>query len=296
MGTTYFPDPNADTPRGSARLQITATTNATPIKVTTAAHGYNSGDRVEIEGAEDPNAAGVWNVTVTSSTQFTLDGSTGTLVGGAFGTASNFTILPNATIPSDGDLVDATNANTPVETALNLGAYPGIANARWRILDVYNERVNDSTPVANTTWSATTPSTATWNFAQNNPIWGPGAGSEAPGVAPIFMTGDYLDITLTTTLTYTSAAVAAGIALAISADGSNTDIVKGSAMVLPAAGLTNQCLVLSGRVYASDYAGTYDAPGVLFYVGVALYGNAAGPAVVLSGAYGLVITHGRFNG
>lgn len=296
MGTTYYPDPNADTPRGSGRLQITGTTNASPIKVTTATHGYGTGDRVEIEGAQDPNAAGVWPVTVTSSTEFTLDGSTGTLAGGAFGTASNFTILPNTTIPSDGDLVDATNANTPVENALNLGAYPGIANARWRILDVYNQRVNDSTPVANTTWSATTPNTATWNFAQNNPIWGPGTSGESPGVAPIFMTGDFLDITLTTTLTYTSAAVIAGIALAISADGSNADIVKGSAMVLPAAGLTNALFVLSGRVYASDYAGTYDAPGVLFYVGVALYGNVAGPAVTLSGAYGLVITHGRFNG
>ena len=295
MGTAYYPDPNADTPRGSTRLQITGTTNTTPIEVTTAAHSYGTGDRVEIEGAEDPNAAGVWNVTVTSSTEFTLDGSVGTLAGGAFGTASNWTILPNTTIPSDGDLVDATNANTPVENALNLGAYPPLVNARWRIVDIYNERVEDTTPVTNTTWSTTTPGTAVYAFAQNNPVWGPGTGGESPGVAPIFMTGDCLDITFTMQLTYAAAGVLGAIALAISPDGSSVDLVPGSSMVLPTAGL-NQCLTLHGRVYAADFAGTYDVPGVLFYVGVVVYGNAANPTYSMHGAYGLTIVHLRSNG
>lgn len=296
MGTTYYPDPQADTPRGSARIQIDSTTNASPIKVkTTVNHGYGAGDRVEIEGADDPGAAGVWNITIVDADEFTLDGSVGTLVGGAVGTVSNFTILPSATIPSDGDLVDATNANTPVENALNLGAYPGIVNARWRIVDVYNARLDDSTPVANTTWSATTPSTAAWSWAQNSPVWIPGVG-EAPGVAPIFIDGDFIDIEFSTTLAYTSAGVNAGIAIAISDDNTNIFPLKGSAMVLPAAGLTNACLVLSGRVYATDFSPAFVAPGHVFSVGIALYGNVAGPAVTLSGAYSFVMKHYRPNG
>lgn len=296
MGTTYYPDPNADTPRGSGRLQIDSTTNTTPIKVkTTANHGYGAGDRVEIEGADDPGAAGLWNITIVNADEFTLDGSVGTLVGGAVGTVSNFTILPSATIPSDGDLVDATNANTPVENALNLGAYPGIVNSRWRIVDVYNQRVSDSTPVANTTWSATTPTAVSWAFAQNNPLWGPGIGGESPSVAPIIISGDILDFTFSTTLAYTSGGVLGAIGLAISSDGSAVDLVTGSEVVLPVAGLTTP-LTLQGRALVGDYAGTYDPPGKLFYAGVVVYGNAAGPAYVLSGGYSLVIKHYRFNG
>ena len=57
---------------------VTAATNASPIALTTAAHGLATGDRVAVAGVVGNAAAnGVFTVTVTSATAFTLDGSTG---------------------------------------------------------------------------------------------------------------------------------------------------------------------------------------------------------------------------
>jgi hypothetical protein len=67
---------------------ISSTTNATPIAVTMwAVLGFSTGDRVSITGHLVNTAAnGVWTVTVTSTTAFTLDGSVGNGVGAATGT------------------------------------------------------------------------------------------------------------------------------------------------------------------------------------------------------------------
>ena len=58
---------------------ITGATNATPIVCTTSlAHGYSTGDVVQISGTSGNTATnGIWKVTVTSSTQFSLDDSSG---------------------------------------------------------------------------------------------------------------------------------------------------------------------------------------------------------------------------
>jgi hypothetical protein len=58
---------------------ITAATNATPIVCSTSlAHGYSTGDVVLInDGTGNTAVNGVWKVTVTSSTQFSLDDSSG---------------------------------------------------------------------------------------------------------------------------------------------------------------------------------------------------------------------------
>ena len=55
------------------------------IKVTSGTHGLSTGDEIIIAGEAGVTAAnGFWTVTVTSTTQFTLDGSafSGTFVGG----------------------------------------------------------------------------------------------------------------------------------------------------------------------------------------------------------------------
>ena len=58
---------------------VSAATNATPIVITTSAvHGLVTGDTVVITGAAGNTAAnGTWEVTVTSTTQFSLTGSAG---------------------------------------------------------------------------------------------------------------------------------------------------------------------------------------------------------------------------
>jgi len=70
-----------------ATSSITSSTNASPISVTTGTHGLSTGDYVWITGhTTNTNANGHWKITVTSSTTFTLDGSTGNGTGGATGT------------------------------------------------------------------------------------------------------------------------------------------------------------------------------------------------------------------
>lgn len=73
-------------------INISSSTNASPIAVTTATHGLSTGDYVLIAShTTNTKANGLWKVTVTSSTVFTLDGSTGNGVGGATGTFQKMT-------------------------------------------------------------------------------------------------------------------------------------------------------------------------------------------------------------
>lgn len=60
-------------------FNISAATNAAPIAITTsAAHGYLTGQQVFIRDADGNTAAnGSFFITVTSTTAFTLDGSSG---------------------------------------------------------------------------------------------------------------------------------------------------------------------------------------------------------------------------
>jgi hypothetical protein len=76
---------NAAAPRA-----IASSTNASPIKITTAAaHGYSTGDKVSIIGHLVNTAAnGQWTITVVDADEFTLNGSVGNGVGVATGTHS----------------------------------------------------------------------------------------------------------------------------------------------------------------------------------------------------------------
>ena len=60
-----------------ATKAISATTRDTPVAVTTATHGYTTGDEIYIAGTGIPALDGkFWVITVTGVTTFTLDGST----------------------------------------------------------------------------------------------------------------------------------------------------------------------------------------------------------------------------
>lgn len=80
--TKYYKVLDAAAPRA-----ITSSTNASPIEITAANHGYATGDKVTIIGHLVNTAAnGSWTVTNTGTNTFTLDGSVGNGVGGATGT------------------------------------------------------------------------------------------------------------------------------------------------------------------------------------------------------------------
>lgn len=79
--------------KAEATRNISSSTNASPIAVTmSAAHGYVTGDTIIITGhTTNTNANGTWEITVTSTTAFTLNNSTGNGVGGATGVARRIT-------------------------------------------------------------------------------------------------------------------------------------------------------------------------------------------------------------
>src|SRR6185312_7077212 len=61
-----------------AALAITAASNATPIQITAAGHGFKTGQTVAIAGVLSNTAAnGNWKITVIDSDNFTLNGSAG---------------------------------------------------------------------------------------------------------------------------------------------------------------------------------------------------------------------------
>ena len=82
---------------------ISATTDATPVSVTTVAHSYTSGERVLISGTGIAALDGkYWTITVTAATTFTLDTSTAPGATSATGTAERVfeiaTPYPSATL------------------------------------------------------------------------------------------------------------------------------------------------------------------------------------------------------
>jgi hypothetical protein len=62
----------------ATKITATGSTNTTPITVTVNSHGYSTGDTVVMAGDTGNTAAnGTWEITVTGTNTFTLDGSAG---------------------------------------------------------------------------------------------------------------------------------------------------------------------------------------------------------------------------
>jgi hypothetical protein len=87
---------------------ITAATNASPIAITTSAnHGYSTGDRILIESVGGNTAAnGMWTVTVTSSTTFTLDSSSGNGTYTSGGTSNRYEQLTVTGTPNEAGVLE----------------------------------------------------------------------------------------------------------------------------------------------------------------------------------------------
>ncbi len=143
-GDFYF-QAAADVPPGARVSIVSATsanisgaTNVNPIQITTsAAHGFQTGQRVRIVGVGgNTNANGDWTITVLSVTEFDLDGSEGNAAYTTGGTASSakvttaaahgfvaggrlslFQVLGFSAINSEHDglgVIDSTNLSFPV--------------------------------------------------------------------------------------------------------------------------------------------------------------------------------------
>lgn len=93
---TWTPRPDTD----YAAIPITSSTNASPIEITRASHGFVTGDIVSITAhTTNTSANGIWKVTRVDANKYTLDGSVGVGTGGASGTATkcNWQVVELAT-------------------------------------------------------------------------------------------------------------------------------------------------------------------------------------------------------
>jgi hypothetical protein len=92
-GTTQYTAGDAVSP---AALVITAASNATPIVVTSVAHGLSTGDAVTVASVGgNTNANADWIVTVIDDDTFSLDGSVGNSAYTSGGTATRLLRLQN---------------------------------------------------------------------------------------------------------------------------------------------------------------------------------------------------------
>ncbi len=113
-GVPFLPDPVEP-------LVVSGATNTSPIEITTsAAHGLTTGDFVFVDGVlGNTGANGFFSITVTSSTKFTLDTSTGTgayTSGGLVGSVDRVSRCVYSGGNTDGTFASSWRAN-PLGTA-----------------------------------------------------------------------------------------------------------------------------------------------------------------------------------
>jgi|694.fasta_scaffold00807_38 hypothetical protein len=95
---------------------ISSSTNASPISITVPNHGFTTGDTILVYGhTVNTNANGTWNITVTGTSTFTLNGSTGNGVGANVGTVRK---INNCVI------------TLPVALTANIASYGNRGNGR----------------------------------------------------------------------------------------------------------------------------------------------------------------------
>lgn len=92
---------------------ITGATNASPISVTVASHGYSTGNVVRIRDVKGNTAANAnWTITVVDTNTFTLDTSTGN---GTYGGGGEVVLV----VSSDGTFTLATTSAVNISGATN---------------------------------------------------------------------------------------------------------------------------------------------------------------------------------
>lgn len=117
----YIPQFDTDYPiiiclDNTGGVAVTAASNATPIQITAASHGFVTGDKVLIRDVGgNSNANGIWQITFVDANNFTLDGIVGN---GAYTTGGVATKNPKMKIfVYDGGWIELTQTSTGVITS-----------------------------------------------------------------------------------------------------------------------------------------------------------------------------------
>lgn len=289
MGSTYYPLISSESVRGQDPKSIVSTTAASPIVVQVTGHGYSTGDSVEVFNAATASADGLYGIVVTDSDHFQLVGSASGVAGGAQGYVKNFTVLPNGTYPSDGDLVDATNLNTPTENVDNAKPYLYRATGAYRLFASYTVGTTDDTWAA---WSSNAPgifATGAWAAVSSGSSLFSATITPPPAAKP----GDRLVIMATMTAATSGGTGLAALGLGVVLGGTTTFVVgSGQRLLVSTAYITVSLLGV-------HVVGTESAPitsDCSLDVSVMGFGNSGSPVNVnLVGHRRLILQHYRPN-
>lgn len=209
MSITYGGDGSQPTSRaGGAKIAIAAVGNTTPITITTGStHSYVTGDTIQIDGTSIAAANITASIVVTSTNQFTLNGTVAAGVGSAGGYVQNYEITPLMTLPSDGDLRAASSVNVPLEAAADKQPWLYLRAGNYRCFGLYNIQTSDDTFAAWLTF--TQPSSVIWYNAYTFTSWA----SNSP--QPVVRVGDVLEIEFQTTIKLATGTAAMPMALGL---------------------------------------------------------------------------------
>lgn len=291
MPLTYYGDGSQPAPVTTTRINIASSTNATPIVVTTATnHGFSAagGDTVEVEGHLVNTAAnGVSQITWLSPTTFSLNGSVGNGVGGATGYVDDYEVSPAQTFPLDGENVDSSTSNPPLENLTNAVPFLYRRAGKYRLYDIYTGGAGTDGGSAWATGTLTTNSFV--NLTTGTALLGFAGGAHSP----VLQATDILLATITTSLLITFAG-STTISLAASiAGGTYISTVLCSEVWQPTAG--DSGIGIIGASWSGIYAG--GGTGVFDFGMVARLtpGSAGSSAVALEPPWRLIVQHYRQN-
>jgi len=273
MSTVYNPNGTLPAATQPAPVAVATASNATPIAITTSSpHGFTDGDTVEIVGNSAGGANGLWVIHVTGASSFTLNGSTASGAGTG-GIATDYSINPLLTIPADGDLVNASSVNVPLEGTANAIPYLYARTGAYRVVDRQVVHVSDDT------W-------ATW---ASRTTTGTGAWEEIAATASLFtgyaLPGDVLQVEAALTGTATTGGSYGAVGVMVY----GTTLVTGSAQVIGTSGTPNSVTLVASYGVAGSPGGS------AYQVSLACYSFAPGDAYALQGHRSIVLTHYRSN-
>jgi hypothetical protein len=141
MPTTYAGNGTIPSPTsGASRIVpiVAVTTVAGGWQVEATAHGFNTGDTVDIEGTGAIDHT--FTITVVDANDFLLNGTSGSgpYSQGAQGYCIDYQVLPAVSLPDNGtDLVDATVAGAVWEAGQNTQPWLYRRLGKYRLYDMY---------------------------------------------------------------------------------------------------------------------------------------------------------------
>ena len=311
------------------RVPIVSSTNASPIVVKATAHGFNTGDSIEIEGhATNTDANGQWQISVQDANTFTLLGSSGNGVGGATGYAITYQVQPAYGIPAPGDPASMVTLGPVLEGLANptpflyrragklrlYNQYFGILGAGIGANGYYAGATSGNQWPSNpTSWGSVTTSGTNGSFTL-----GPTATlqslSDTPSLPPYFGNLDIIDVSMSFSMRAYGNSNLTTPALNCPPFSVGISLVQGGSSVAYGAVQTMMAAAGTGAIghnpypptdpWILGYSGTVRftaglwTPGSALSVGIGVVTEAAlevNPTIAFVGQWTIVATQYRYN-